>query len=116
MMHSNFYRNRDKWDAIDLAMMNTEVFIKELESLLDREPTAFTPRNRTDQERLGQLRGVAPEGSRDERTEQLDILFPLWVTSPNGFTGRSDGNDANPSLPTTHVHARWGGVAVNPLL
>ena len=82
-MHSNFYQNHDDFDAIDPARRNAEKFIKELESLLNRKPTAYTPRVTEDQKRLARLLGF---GTRDLTPDQLNEMFPQRKTDPNGFS------------------------------
>ena len=122
-MHSNFYQNHDDFDAIDPARRNAEEFIKELESLLNRKPTAYTPRVTQDQKRLARLLGF---GTRDLTTDQLNEMFRKGKTDPNGFSpnygyrkpdipdddgGGSGGGVPNPDTPPDG--GQGGGAIIN---
>ena len=107
-MHSNFYQNHDDFDAIDPARRNAEEFIKELESLLNRKPTAYTPRVTQDQKRLARLLGF---GTRDLTTDQLNEMFRQGKTDPNGFS--PNYGYRKPDIPDDDGEGSGGGVS-NP--
>lgn len=107
--HANFYKNRDHLEAIDSARRNAEAFIKELYPLLDREPTAFTPKDEADKKRLARLLGF---GTRNLTPDQLEEMFPERKPDPNGFS--PNYGYQKPDIPDNDGDEGNGGGVPNP--
>ena len=110
-MHHNFYENDIQWDDIALAQQDAQEFIAILEDIRQKPPRPFTPRNRSDQNRLARLLDREPprRSSQGQITAHYNRVFPLGVQDVNGFSpnygyeppdgGDSGGSGGNPPMP-----------------